>query len=39
MFENKKHNLASRYDKLCLQRYFYEKKFKLKPEDFNIEFI
>jgi hypothetical protein len=39
MYENKKHNNATRYEKLCLKRYFYEKKFKLKSEEFNIEFI
>lgn len=32
-------NKATRIDKLCLKRYFIEKKFKLKENEFTIEFL
>lgn len=35
----KNSNMASRSDKLCLKRYYIEKKFKLKPEEFTTEFL
>ncbi len=35
----KNNNSASRYDKLCLKKFFMIKKFNIKEEDFTMEFL
>lgn len=39
MNTRKNNNSASRYDKLCLKKFFMIKKFNIKEEDFTMEFL